>query len=171
MGPWPRLKAKHADTVRIRQSPRTGFWKTKVQKPVPNPWTGGGTDSAPKPKPKIPQSPNPATQQHENAMGYTLIQLRPHPTLLRTTTAADIPEVVPEKRCGGLRRWLCFYLPTLLIIFFVLYLAVELLLKRCALTSFQQEMERLPDVPTMLPPPAAAPPPSENGSLAGGSYF
>ena len=107
-------------------------------------------------------------------MGYTLIQLRPHPTLLRTTTAS-VAETAPEQRCGGLRRWLCFYLPTLLVVFFVLYLVVELLLKRCALTSFQQEMERLPDVPTMLPPAPAAgprgPPPSENGSLGGGSYF
>lgn len=113
-------------------------------------------------------------------MGYTLVQLRPHPSLLEDRPGAAIAGGDSARRGPAtIWRWLFLYLPVMAALALVVYAALELLLKQLALVSFRREMNGLPDTPVALPPtattrgpiPVPSRPASENGSTGGGSYF
>lgn len=140
------------------------------------PASENATPSMPPSQQHMPPSPTPTppasvplslpSPSPDRSLGYKLIQLRPHPSMLSPppgTPAQATPCETPS-RTKRLSRWLFVYLPLLAFLVGVLYVLTELALKQLVMWNFRRQVCSLPDDPPSLhtpppPPEKSAPPP------------
>ena len=127
-------------------------------------WTGEGggvsaRDTKRTPANKSPESvsfrPSPEAALASSAstgLGYKLIRLKPHPSLLSTSASAPRSSAIqhPHTR-ASLTRWVLVYVPVMCMVAAVLYVLCELAFKLLALWNFRRQVVNLPDAPPSLP--------------------
>lgn len=125
--------------------------------PRPNPFvTKERPPPQPQPEKPVRQQPVPHALGTQS-LGYTLVQLRPHPNLY--TVAPDTRDNTTAEAPASLSRWLFVYIPIVLLVIAVAYVMGELVMKHLAMCSAQQQLAALPDPEVLSMPPARKPAP------------
>ena len=138
----------------------------------PNPFLSRGRPTARSPdKEAAPQLPQPLVRHapalSNQALSYTLIQLRPHPSMQQRQAEAE----AGEDTRPTMSRWFLVYIPAVLLFAAVAYVLCELAMKQLAVRSVHHQLASLPAQPpvmpqAMLPPAALQPTPANQGHQA-----